>query len=172
MVAMIESGQIRTLPNRNHVHGLTVCHASCRPGQACYHHHRPKTPAAYVDLVEPASLLVLDAPNLYRDIVPELEEAVDCLGQKAYFESDHWGAGSVIRPGSPSLNGTSSCHGSAGRRSDSPSASCRVRFRLGDFQAPFQRRPDPRPPEHTDKVSLPNTPSRPRKGPSRRGCRG
>src|SRR5512133_3275146 len=63
-------------------------------------------------------------------------------------------------------------HGSAGRPTGSPSASCRVRFRLGDFQAPFQRRPDPRPPEHTDKVSLPNTPSRPRKGPSRRGCHG
>ena len=76
----------------NHVHGLTVCHASCRPGQACYHHHRPKNPAAYADLVEPASLLVLDAPNLYRDIVQELEEGVGCLGQKAYFESDHWGA--------------------------------------------------------------------------------
>src|ERR1700737_5137234 len=66
-----------------------------------------------------------------------------------------WG-GFVIRPGSPSLIGTSSCHGSAGRWTGSPSASCRVRFRLGDFQAPFQRRPDPRPPEHTNKVSLPN----------------
>jgi len=54
-------------------------------------------------LVEPASLLVLDAPNLYRDIVQELEEGVDYLGQKAYFESDHCGAGSVIRPASPSL---------------------------------------------------------------------
>jgi hypothetical protein len=40
-------------------------------------------------LVEPASLLVLDAPNLYRDIVEELEEGSDCRGQKAYFESDH-----------------------------------------------------------------------------------
>jgi hypothetical protein len=58
---------------------------------------------AYADLVEPASLLVLDAPNLYRDIVQEIEEDVGCLGQKAYFESDHWGAESVIRPGSPSL---------------------------------------------------------------------
>ena len=37
-------------------------------------------------------MLVLDAPNLYRDIVQELEEGVGCLGQKAYFESDHWGA--------------------------------------------------------------------------------
>jgi len=54
-------------------------------------------------LVEPASLLVLDAHNLYRDIVRELEEGVDCLGQKAYFESDHCGAASVIRPASPSL---------------------------------------------------------------------
>ena len=74
-----------------HVHGLTVCRASCRPGQACYHNHRPKNPAAYADLVEPASLLVLDAPNLYRDIVQELGEGVGCLGQKAYFESDHLG---------------------------------------------------------------------------------
>ena len=41
--------------------------------------------------------------NLYRDIVQELEEGVDCLGQKAYFESDHCGAASVIRPASPSL---------------------------------------------------------------------
>ena len=81
----------------NHVHGLTVCRASCRPGQACYHHRQPKNPAAYADLVEPASLLVLDAPNLYRDIVQEFEEGVDCFGQKAYFESDHCGAGSVIR---------------------------------------------------------------------------
>ena len=48
--------------------------------------------SSYADLVEPASLLVLDAPNLYRDIVQELEEGVGCLGQKAYFESDHWGA--------------------------------------------------------------------------------
>ena len=53
-----------------------------RPGQACYHHHRPKNPAAYADLVEPASPLVLDAPNLYRDIVQELEEGVDYLGPK------------------------------------------------------------------------------------------
>jgi hypothetical protein len=44
----------------NHVH-VTACHASCRSGQACYHHHRPKNPAAYPNLVEPASLLVLDA---------------------------------------------------------------------------------------------------------------
>ena len=26
-----------------------------------------------------------------RDIVQELKEGVGCLGQKAYFESDHWG---------------------------------------------------------------------------------
>jgi uncharacterized membrane protein YfcA len=38
-------------------------------GVPWYHNHRPKNPAAYADLVEPASLLVLDAPNLYRDIV-------------------------------------------------------------------------------------------------------
>jgi hypothetical protein len=40
-------------------------------------------------LVEPASLVVLDATNLHRYIVQELEEGVDCLGQKAHFESDH-----------------------------------------------------------------------------------
>jgi hypothetical protein len=87
----------------NHVHGLTVYRASRRPGQAYYHHHRPKNPAAYADLVEPAPLQVLDAHNLYRDIVQELEEGGDCLGQKAYFESDHSAAGFVIRPASPSL---------------------------------------------------------------------
>jgi hypothetical protein len=36
-------------------------------------------------------LLVLDATNLHRYIVQELEEGVDCLGQKAHFESDHAG---------------------------------------------------------------------------------
>ena len=40
-------------------------------GQACYHHHRSKKPVAFADLVEPASLLVVDA------IVQELEEGVD-----------------------------------------------------------------------------------------------
>jgi hypothetical protein len=40
-------------------------------------------------LAEPASLFVLDAPNLYRDIVQELKKGVDWLGQKALFESDH-----------------------------------------------------------------------------------
>jgi len=66
----------------NHVHGLTVCRASCRSGQPCYHHHRPKNPAAYAELVEPASLLVLDAPNLYRDIVQsrEVQRAVISRG--------------------------------------------------------------------------------------------
>ena len=59
--------------------------------------------SSYADLVEPASLLVLDATNLYRDIVQELEEGVDYLGQKAPFEADHCGAGSVIRSASPSL---------------------------------------------------------------------
>ena len=58
-------------------------------GQACYHHHRPENPAAYADLVEPASPAVLDAPNLYRDIVQELKKGVDWLGQKVLFESDH-----------------------------------------------------------------------------------
>ena len=76
------------------------------------------------------------------------------------------------RDHSQSLILASSCLGSVDRQTGSPSASCRVRFRLGDFQAPFQRRADPRPPEHTDKISLPNMPSRPRKGHSRRGCRG
>src|ERR1700732_4437645 len=46
----------RTLQVEN---GLTVCRAFCRPGQACYHHHRSKKPVAFADLVEPASLLVL-----------------------------------------------------------------------------------------------------------------
>jgi hypothetical protein len=76
------NGRIGPAPDspkvKTHVH-VTVCNASCRPGQACYHHHPPKNPAAYADLVEPASLLVLDAPNLYRDIVQELEEGVGCL---------------------------------------------------------------------------------------------
>jgi hypothetical protein len=60
----------------NHVHGLTVCRASCRPGQACYHHHRSKKPVAFADLVEPASLLVVDA------IVEELEEGVDYAAKR------------------------------------------------------------------------------------------
>ena len=60
----------------NHVHGLTVCRASCRPGQACYHHHRSKKPVAFADLVEPASLLVVDA------IVQELEEGVDYAAKR------------------------------------------------------------------------------------------
>jgi len=47
-------------------------------------------------LVEPASLVVLDAHNLCRDIVQELEEGVECLGQKAYFETDHCGAPSSL----------------------------------------------------------------------------
>ena len=103
MAATVESSQLRTLTSRKPRSLIDRMPRILRPGQACSHHHRPKNPSAYADLVEPASLLVLDAPNLYRDIVPELEEGVDCLGQKAYFESDHWGAGSVIRPGSPSL---------------------------------------------------------------------
>jgi hypothetical protein len=41
------------------VHGSTVCRASYRPGQACYHHHRSKKPVAFADLVEPASLILL-----------------------------------------------------------------------------------------------------------------
>jgi hypothetical protein len=67
-----------------------------------YHHHRPENPAAYADLVEPAFPAVLDARNLYRDTVQEREEGMDCLCQRTPFESDHCGAGSVIRP-SPSL---------------------------------------------------------------------
>jgi hypothetical protein len=63
----------------------------------------PRIQQAYADLVEPASLLVLDARNLRRDIVQELEEGVGCLGQKAPFESDLCGAGSIIRPASPLL---------------------------------------------------------------------
>jgi hypothetical protein len=59
--------------------------------------------SSYADLVAPASLLVLDAANLYRDIVQKLEEGVDYPGQKAPVESDHCGAGSVIRSASPSL---------------------------------------------------------------------
>jgi hypothetical protein len=53
--------------------------------------------SSYADLVGPASLLVLDATNLYRDTVQEPEEGVDYLGQKAPFEADNCGAGSVIR---------------------------------------------------------------------------
>jgi hypothetical protein len=60
----------------NHVHGLTVCRASCRPGQACYHHHRSKKPVAFADLVEVASLLVVDAT------VQELEEGVDYAAKR------------------------------------------------------------------------------------------
>ena len=59
--------------------------------------------SGYADSAEPASLLVLDATSLYRDIVQELEEGVDYLGQKAPFEADNCGAGSVIRSASPSL---------------------------------------------------------------------
>jgi hypothetical protein len=51
--------------------GLTLCRASCRPAQACYHHHRSKKPVAFADLVEPASPLAVDA------IVQELEEEED-----------------------------------------------------------------------------------------------
>ena len=43
--------------------------------------------SSYADLVEPASLLVLDATNLYRDIVQELEEGVDA----AVCPSVSWG---------------------------------------------------------------------------------
>ena len=46
-------------------------------------------PSGTADLVEPASLLVLYAPNLYRDIVQELKKGVDWLDQKALFESGH-----------------------------------------------------------------------------------
>jgi hypothetical protein len=60
-------------------------------GKACYHHHRPKNRAAYAGLVEPASLLVLDAPNPLPRYRRGLEEGVGCLGQWAYFESDHGG---------------------------------------------------------------------------------
>src|ERR1700723_96817 len=66
----------RLSPLENHVHGLTVCRASCRLGQACYHHHRSKKPVAFADLVEPASLLVVDA------IVEELEEGVDYAAKR------------------------------------------------------------------------------------------
>ena len=55
----VESCQLLTLPSRKLRHVLTVCRAFCRPGQACYHHHRSKKPVAFADLVEPASLLVL-----------------------------------------------------------------------------------------------------------------
>ena len=98
----VESGQFRTLPSRKSRSWIDRMPRIVR-GQACYHHHRPENPAAYADLVEPASPAVLDARNLYRDTVQEREEGADCLGQKAPFESDHRGEGSVIRPASPSL---------------------------------------------------------------------
>src|SRR5580693_807095 len=59
MAANGRFGQLRTLPSRKSRSRMTVCRASCRPGQACYHHHRSKKPVAFADLVEPASLLVL-----------------------------------------------------------------------------------------------------------------
>ena len=49
----------------------------------------PSRDRSHADLVEPASLLVLYAPNLYRDIVQELKKGVDWLDQKALFESGH-----------------------------------------------------------------------------------
>ena len=65
-------------------------------------HERPKTPAAYADLVEPASLLVLDATNLYRDIVQEARGRRE-LSRRHPSSGPLRGVGSVIRPASPSL---------------------------------------------------------------------
>jgi len=56
-----------------------------------------------VDLVEPASLLVLETVTLYRDIVQEHEEGVNCLGQKAHFESDHAGRDLSRRSSEPQV---------------------------------------------------------------------
>jgi hypothetical protein len=49
----------------------------------------PGNLAADPDLAEAASLFVMDAPNLYRDIVQGLKKGADWLGQKALFVSDH-----------------------------------------------------------------------------------
>ena len=76
MAANGRFGQLRTLPSRKSRSRMTVCRASCRPGQACYHHHRSKKPVAFADLVEPASQLVVDA------IVQELEEGVDYAAKR------------------------------------------------------------------------------------------
>ena len=94
----VESGQFRTLPSRKSRSWIDRMPRIVR-GQACYHHHRPENPAAYADLIEPASPAVLDARNLYRD---SARKAWTASGQKAPFESDH-GEGSVIRLASPSL---------------------------------------------------------------------
>jgi hypothetical protein len=69
MAATVESGHLRTLPI-NHIHGLTVCRASYRPGQACYHHQRSKKPVAFADLVEPASVLVLTIAEPMKSPAP------------------------------------------------------------------------------------------------------
>ena len=147
----------------NHVHGLTVCRASCRPGQHAITIIDPRNqwPSRTWSTCIP---LVLDA------IVQELEEGVD------YAAKRHTSSGPLRRD----LSSVQLHHPSSDLKlsrlswsTDRQPISFMSRsFRLGDFQAPFQRRPDPRLPEHTDKVSLPNTPSRPRKGPSRRGCPG
>ena len=100
MAATVDSGQLRTSPSRKRTDRMPRILPS---GQTCYHHHRPKNPVAYADLVEPASLLVLDATNLYRDIVQEARGRRGLLVQKAPFEWTTAGAGSVIRPASPSL---------------------------------------------------------------------
>ena len=73
--ATVESGQLRTLPDRK-----TRSRIDPTPRIP---------PSGTADLVEPASLLVLYAPNLYRDIVQELKKGVDWLDQKALFESGH-----------------------------------------------------------------------------------
>src|SRR5215813_12976057 len=74
----VESGQFRTLPSRKSRSWIDRMPRIVR-GQACYHHHRPENPAAYPDLIEPASPAVLDARNLYRD---SARKAWTASGQK------------------------------------------------------------------------------------------
>jgi integrase len=57
----------------------------------------PMPPQSIVVWFANAYRVIGDATDLHRDIVKELEEGVDYLGQKAPVESDHCGAGSVIR---------------------------------------------------------------------------
>ena len=72
LVEDISTGRFENWPpHRRAGQRLSGC-----PGQACYHHHRSKKPVAFADLVEPASLLVVDA------IVQELEEGVDYAAKR------------------------------------------------------------------------------------------
>ena len=84
MAATVESPDS---PNRNHIHGLTVCLASYRPGQACYHHQRSQKPVAFADLVEPASVLVLAIAEPMKSPAPITAAVASRFANAALLES-------------------------------------------------------------------------------------